>query len=731
MRLPVKQLVLTLTLLSLAVGFRLADPQAVARLRLSVFDTYQRLLPRVPPPERPVRVIDIDDASLAQLGQWPWPRTRLADMINKLRAAGVATIALDIVLAEPDRFSASELTQQLRDVPALRPLLERASELPSNDAELAAALGKANVVVGISGEQSPTGRTLPPAKPSLAIAGDDPKLFIPAFAGGTPSLAVLSETAKGIGAVNWLPEHDQVVRRVPLIITIGGAIYPSLAVEQLRLAEQAPTLFLRSSSGSGVQAFGQQTGLDSLRIGETILNSDGDGQMWLHFSPFDRSHYISAHDLLSGKFSAKDLQGRHVVIGSSATGLLDLRATPLDPSVPGVEIHAQALEQMLTGGGLTRPAWATGAELFLIVLGGALIAWLLQRSQPAAAAAVGGAALAAVAMASWLAFSKNGVLLDPVYPALTLILLYMAGSLFNYIEAEADRSRVRSAFSHYLSPSMVEQLAADPSKLKLGGETREITVLIADMRGFSRRSEGLEASEIISFVNSVFTPLTDIIIDEQGTIDKFMGDAVMAFWNAPLAQAAHAPQALRAALRMMARLDELNRQWSAEAVSEGREYKNPVRLGVGVNTGACSVGNVGSPQRLNYSIIGDPVNTAARLEEATKLYGAAILCGEETAKQAGSFALLEIGSQSLRGKDRAERAFAVAGDETVAQSAAFSSLKASHGALSAAIASGDAKKAAAALDACKRANWPGLDRLWASYADRVEGLALNQHRSSE
>jgi adenylate cyclase len=198
---------------------------------------------------------------------------------------------------------------------------------------------------------------------------------------------------------------------------------------------------------------------------------------------------------------------------------------------------------------------------------------------------------------------------------------------------------------------------------------------------------------------------------------------VMAFWNAPLAQAEHAAQALRAALRMMARLDELNRQWAAEAAGDGKEYSNPVRLGIGVNTGACSVGNVGSPQRLNYSIIGDPVNTAARLEEATKIYGAAILCGEETAKHAASFALLEIGSQALRGKDRAECAFAVIGDETVAQSAAFSSLKASHAALSAAIAAGDAKTSAAALAACQRANWRGLEPLWASYAGRIAGLS--------
>ena len=442
----------------------------------------------------------------------------------------------------------------------------------------------------------------------------------------------------------------------------------------------------------------------------------------MHFAHFDRARYTSAGDVLAGRADASLLAGRHIVIGSSATGLLDLRATPLDPSVPGVEIHAQALEQMLSGGGLVRPAWATGAEILLILLGGAMIAWLFHRSQPVAAAAAGAGALAAVGTGSWLAFSNHGVLLDPVYPAVTLVMLYMATSLFNFIQAETDRARVRSAFSHYLSPSMVEQLAADPGKLKLGGETRQITLLIADVRGFSRLSEGMDASEVLAFVNGVFTPMTEIILEEGGTIDKFMGDAVMAFWNAPLSDAHHAENGLRAALRMMAGLGDLNRQRTLEAESAGRKHV-PIRMGIGVNTGACSVGNVGSPQRLNYSILGDPVNTASRLEEATKSYGSPIMCGAATAEQAKSFALLEIGDQALRGKDRTERMFAVIGDEAVAQSPAFASLRQQHTALVASLPSGNAQAARQALDVCQQLNWPGLDPLWAKYAEQIASTA--------
>jgi adenylate cyclase len=716
-RKPPIHLILTTLVLLLAVAVRVADPDPVARLRLSIFDSYLKLSPRTPDPGMPVRIVDIDEASLARVGQWPWPRRELAEIVERLRLAGAATISLDLILAEPDRLSPAEIARHVRAAPELAPLNDLIAALPSNDDRLAAAIAKAPVVLGLAGDNGVA--TAPPDPIArFAVAGDDPKLFVPSFRGGVTNLPVLAAAAKGRGAVNWLPSQDQIVRRVPLLLNIAGTLHPSLSVETLRVALQETTLFVRSSGGSGVLAFGQETGVETIRIGTTVLPTDADGQLWLNFARADPRRYISAYRILDGSFDAADVAGRHVLIGASATGLLDLRATPLEQSVPGVEIHAQALEQMLSGEHLVRPAFATGAELMFLVAAGALVAGLIRRAGPIVAAVIGALSIAAVSAGSWLAFAKGGYLFDPVYPALALLALYLTGSLVTYIKTETDRARVRAAFSHYLAPPLVDEIARNPDRLKLGGEMREVTLLFADVRGFSRISEGMDAEALIRFINKLFTPLTEIILEQRGTIDKFMGDAVMAFWNAPLADPQHAANACRAALAMQAELARMNQIWAAVAAAAG-EKAPEVRIGVGLNTGACCVGNVGSPERLNYSVLGDAVNIAARLEEATKSYAVPIIAGERTAGKAQGFAFLEIGTATLRGKDTPERLFALVGDETLAASGRFRELAHCHAALAAAVRSNDRAKIAPALAACRALGWPELEGLFSHYEKRV------------
>jgi adenylate cyclase len=395
-----------------------------------------------------------------------------------------------------------------------------------------------------------------------------------------------------------------------------------------------------------------------------------------------------------------------------------LRATPLDAAVPGVEIHAQALEQMLSDDHLSRPAYATGAELALLVLIGAAVAWLIFRLGAVATAAIGALAILAVFAGSWLAYAQGGLLFDPVYPSLAILLIYLATSLNNYVETERDRARVRAAFSHYVAAPLVEELARNHDKLKLGGETREVSVLFADVRGFTRIAEGLTAEELIRFLNRLFTPLSEVILAERGTIDKFMGDAVMAFWNAPLGDPAHARNCGIAALRMLEELDRLNAAWAEEAAARGAAAV-PVRIGIGLNTGECCVGNVGSPQRFDYSILGDVVNVASRLEEATKTYGLPIIAGERTASAAPGLAFLEIDAALIRGKERTERVFALLGDETVAGSDRFRRLKEAHGQLVAALRGGDTTAARKKLEACKALGWRDLMALLDGYARRL------------
>lgn len=717
LRAPSIHLVLTAALLFLAVALRIADPEFVARLRLSVFDSYLNLSPRPLDPALPVRIVDIDEASLTKIGQWPWPRTKLAGIIDGLKAAGARTITLDLILAEPDRLSPGEFAKLFEKVPQLAPMIAEASALPSNDERLAQAIAAAPVTLGIAGEAGGTQKPTPP-RASFAFAGDDPQDFVPRFSGVIGSLPILTDRAAGLGAVNWIPLRDQVIRRVPLLLSVAGTLYPALPLETLRVALKESTIFVRSSGGSGVLAFGQRTGVEIVRVGKTVLPTDANGELWLRFSRPDPRRYIPAHKVLDGTFDAQSVAGRDILIGTSAVGLLDLRATPLDSAVPGVEIHAQTLEQMLAGDHLTRPAFATGAELLFLVGFGAAVAWLIYRLGAVATAALGALAIVVVFAGSWLAYSQAGLLFDPVYPALAILLLYLSTSLNHYIETELERNRVRSAFSHYVAAPLVEELARNHDKLKLGGETREVTVLFADVRGFTRISEGLSAEGLIRFLNELFTPLSEVILAERGTIDKFMGDAVMAFWNAPLSDAHHASNACRAALRMQKELDRLNVSWAKEAASRG-EASAPVRIGIGLNTGECCVGNVGSPQRFDYSILGDVVNVASRLEEMTKSYGAPIVAGESTVNAARELAFLEIDAVKIRGKERSERIFALVGDETVAVSGRYRELLTAHGKLRKALAAGDMVGAREALKACRSLAWPEAAPLFEGYAGRL------------
>lgn len=700
-------ILITSTILALAVVLRIADPGPIARLRLSIFDSYLALAPRVPDPAYPVRIVDVDDASLAKVGQWPWPRTKLAEMITKLKDAGARAIALDMIFAEPDRWSPAEFARHLSDVPELKPLAEQAAGLPTNDEKFAAALAAAPTVLGFSGDKSQNAN-LPTPRAAFAIAGDDPKLFVPSFSGAVSPLPELSAKAPALGAVNWLPERDQVVRRVPLLVSVAGKLYPSLSLEALRLTKGETTVFVKSSGGSGILSFGQQTGVDSVRVGDAIFGTDADGQVWQRFSNNDAKRYVSAHKVLDGSFNPAEFAGRIVLIGSSAAGLLDLRATPLETSVPGVEIHAQALEQMLSGDTLFRPAYATGLELAFLIAAGAIVSYAIRKSGAVVAAILAAASIVLIVCLSWLAYLFAGYLFDPIGAAITTVLVYICGSLYNYIRSETERARIRSAFGHYVAPAVVEELALDPTRLRLGGEMRPVTLLFSDVRGFSQLSEGMEAEALIRFVNELFTPLVETILANRGTIDKFMGDAVMAFWNAPLTDAAHAENASRAALKMLTEVDALN---AARGPAEA-----PIRIGIGLNTGVCCVGNVGSPERFDYSVLGDVVNTAARLEEATKTYGVPIITGAETASAASHLAFLEIGTIALRGKARPERVYALLGDETMASSARFLQLQNDHGALIEAVAARQWSRAQEQLGVCRAAGWPGLATLFEGHA---------------
>lgn len=390
----------------------------------------------------------------------------------------------------------------------------------------------------------------------------------------------------------------------------------------------------------------------------------------VHFTRPTPERVMPAWKLFEEQLDRTLIEGKLVIIGSSAAGLKDLRATPLNPFESGVNIQADALEQVILGKQLHRPDWATGLELVgLLILGIGLI-FSLQKFGIRLSAAIVFFFVSVMVSSSWLAFVNLSWLVDPIYIALTGLSIFLAHSFQVYLETENEKREIRHAFSRYLSPHLVEQLAGHPEKLALGGEQRILTLLFADIVGFTSMSEKLEPEALTNFMNSYLTPMTEIILETGGTIDKYIGDAIMAFWNAPIDNEEHAKSGVRAALRMQSELEGLNRRFEADAKAKGRPHL-PIRIGVGLNTGEACVGNLGSDQRFDYSCLGDTVNIASRLEGQTRTYGFGIIVGETTQEQVPDFAMVEIDLIRVKGKERPIRIYAVFGDSGLVNSRHF------------------------------------------------------------
>jgi adenylate cyclase len=704
--------------LALALIVRAQDPAPVVQLRNLVFDSFQRLKPRAFDAEKsPVRIVDIDDASLEKLGQWPWPRTLVARLIDRLTEMGAAAIAFDVVFAEPDRTSPDRVLAQWPNSPEIAALRDALGQLPTHDAILARSIGHAPVVTAfiLVDKQSPR---VPAVKGTFAVAGDDPRQFLPPHVGAVTTLPELEAVAAGNGAINWIPDRDQVVRTVPLMFKLGDKLYPNLVMEALRVALQAKTYVVKSSGSSGETAFGEHTGIVSVKVGDLVVPTDATGSMLVRFTPSYPQRYVPAWRVLEPDFKPDEIEGRIVFIGTSAAGLKDLRATPFAADTPGVEVHAQLVEQIVTGAFLERPDFAAAVELaFVLVIGAGLIL-LLTRIGAVWAGALGAGAVALACGVSWLAFERFGWMLDPVSPSIAALLVFLTGTVVVYLQSEYQRQQVRGAFSRYMSPALVERLAEHPEQLKLGGETRDMTIMFCDIRGFTTISEQYDAQGLTSMLNRFLTPMTELILDREGTIDKYMGDAIMAFWNAPLDDPDHADHACRTALAMIARLKELNGEWRKAAEAEGKPF-HPINIGVGLNTGSCSVGNMGSDQRFDYSVIGDDVNLASRLEGQSKTYGVDIVVGENTRAKADGFAALELDLLRVKGKLKPVRIYSLLGDEAAGGTPEFAALAEIHDAMLEAYRTQQWDEAERLAGACRAKAEGRLDGLYALYLERI------------
>jgi adenylate cyclase len=705
-----------------AILLRYEDPFFVRALRLIAFDHFERLDPPKYDPSLPIRIVDIDDASLAKIGQWPWPRTTVRDLLAELAAKGAAVVAFDVLFAEPDRTSLESIVKQLPASEAAAVTAAMAGR-PSNDQQFAEELKHTPAVLSVVLGQGAT-TTLEP-KAGFAFGGDDPRPFLQAFDAATQNLPQFEDAAHGIGAFNWVADRDQIVRRVALMFRLKDSFVPSLAAEALRVAQGASTYLLKASNASGETAFGQSTGLNHIRIGDIAVPTDGAGGVLLKFRHYNKAEYIPAWKVLAGEVSQEDIEGRIILVGTSAPGLLDLRATPIDAAVPGIDIHAQVLEHLLTGSFLERPDYAVALEGFVILALGIMLAVVLPRVSAKASGAIGLLTIALVLLGGWAAFRYGNIFLDPSYPALFLGVLAAAITLYTYNTAEAQRAHIRSAFGQYLAPALVEQLAHSPEKLVLGGAERDLTILFSDVRGFTAISESYkdDPQGLTSLMNRLLTPLTNTVIDHEGTIDKYIGDAVMAFWNAPLDVPHHELSACAAALSMLERVEVLNRERQEEAASSRHRFL-PFRIGIGLNTGRCVVGNLGSDLRFNYSVLGDPVNVASRLEGQTKYYGVPIIIGSKTGEKAKEkFAILELDLIAVKGKTEPETIYALLGDADIAGDARFQELRKLYSTMLYCYRSRDWEGALEAIELCRAAEHNfGLAALFDLYRTRIEAF---------
>jgi adenylate cyclase len=657
-----------LACLALLIGFaalRVLDPAPVEELRVRTFDGYQRIDPRKKT-ARPVTIVDIDDKSLEKFGQWPWPRTRIADLVTELTRLGAVVIAFDVVFSEPDRLNPDFVADTLRNLDeATR---ERLRALPSNDQVFADAIRASRVVLGESGsaqELAALDKTLPVT--GLAMLGEQPQRFMFDFPGLLRNTPVLEHAAAGRGLFTINPERDGIVRRVPMIMLAQGQTMPSLSFEMLRVATGSGTILIKA----------EKAGIKSLGIKGFVLPTDGNGQLWIHYARQDPSLYVPVINVLDRTVAPDKIAGKLVLIGTSAVGLNDIKTTPVSQNMPGVEIHAQVLESALTGAVISQPIYGVVIEFATALLFGVLVIAFAPMFGPVTLVALGAAFATVLIGTSWYFYAQHRLLIDFTYPLMSTTAIYLTLIFSSFVREQAQRKQVRSQFAQYMSPALVAQLAQSPEKLVLGGEERELTIMFSDVRGFTTISETFkhDPQGLTALMNRFLTPLTNAILARKGYIDKYMGDAIMAFWNAPLDDSGHEVNACEAAIDMLEKIDELNKVREQEAEDDGTAFF-PINVGVGLNTGLCTVGNMGSDIKFNYSVLGDAVNLASRLEGQSKDYGFPIIVGSKTALAVKErFAILELDFIMVKGKKEPEVIYAIAGREDTAQSGHFQRLR--------------------------------------------------------
>ena len=587
---------MALLTLALLVFIRIQDPSFVESIRLRYFD--QLITSKESTVSQQVAVVNIDDEIIRQKGQFPFPRREYASIIADLYARNAGLVVFSVYMPDADRFG--------------------------GDAALASTLKKYPVVLPHIATAEQSTAKYEPFRPGVSIIGEGDV----GINYGTiqPNVKVINDAAAGVGIVNVLPEIDGVTRRMPMVVRTNDLLYPSMSMETLRVAAGDPSFQVKVNEGS----------IEALRIPQFgKIVTDSVGRIWIDWSSKPQEYSLAE--------LPQDFGGKIVIVGITGKGLNNPLATAIGSVFPH-HVQASVLDTVTSGSNISRPDWATGAELLFIVVLSVLSLVLITRFTHGYVPAI------ALGFATYYGgvqlFLQSGYLLDAVFPILTVGLVSFHGYVVKFLVELRQKLQIKKQFGTYLSPALVEKLQKNPELLRLGGESRELSIMFTDVRGFTTISEhyGKDVQGLTKIMNRYMTAMTAKIIENNGTLDKYIGDAQMAFWNAPLDEPNHAKMAVKTAIQMMDSLDAFNAEIAAEGVPA-------FGMGLGINTGVVVVGNMGSSQRFDYTCLGDHVNLASRLEGQSKPYGVKIILGPLTAEQVkDEYEVVELDCIAVKGK---------------------------------------------------------------------------------
>lgn len=615
-----------------------------------------------------VAIVTADEKSIDRLGRWPWPRSVMADLVDSLKDYGAAVVAFDIVFSEPDNTSGTKYFEEIKETLASKgyevgSLIDKVSAKRDNDALLASAVkNNPAVILGYyfytteeevahrKGTAKAMKEDIYPAPFSIvrSIDGSDTIPRIVGTKGIEENIAILSKATDDFGMFNIVPDVDGTIRRAPLVVEHKGNYYPHLSLEAVR----------KYLGSAGLTLNLAEYGVDSIMIDNHSITTDERGMSLINFRGPKRTfpHY-SVSDVLTGQVPDSALRDKIVLVGATAMGIFDLRVTPSDVAFPGLEIHASIIDNMLGGDFIYRPDWVIIFDVLIIFTIGIFLSIIIPRIQALYAAITIIVLCAAYIYVNNYLFTHKQMWLTVVYPLFTTFFVAGGVTIYQYMTEEKKKREIKNAFSHYVAPSLVDIVVNDPDILKLGGEEKRLTVLFSDIRGFTSVSEGLSPQALVKLMNDYLTPMTDVVFENEGTVDKFMGDAVMAFWGAPVEQPDHAFKACRAALDMMAKLKELQPVWETHGIDK-------IDIGIGLSTGKVTVGNMGSLTRFDYTVIGDSINLGSRLEGLNKEYKTHIIVTKYTHHDVDeSYVFRELDMVKVKGKDRQITIFELMGDK--------------------------------------------------------------------